>query len=228
MVVHILWGDVLFRIAIDGPAGSGKSTIASRLADRLNIDYVDSGSIYRAITRAIIDNRINYKNIAELTSFIQNLNIEFDSSSISVNGVDFSAKIRVASVNSLVSEVAAISVVRKKVNNILGLIAEKQNVIMDGRDIGTVIIPDAELKIFLNASVEERARRRFFELNNGEDLSYEDVLANIIHRDNIDSSREDSPLTKAADAIEIDTTKLTIDDIIRQIMERISSKNYAL
>ncbi|NLY08456.1 MAG: (d)CMP kinase [Tissierellia bacterium] len=218
----------MFRIAIDGPAGSGKSTIASRLADRLNIDYVDSGSIYRAITRAIIDNRINYKNIAELTSFIQNLNIEFDSSSISVNGVDFSAKIRVASVNSLVSEVAAISVVRKKVNNILGLIAEKQNVIMDGRDIGTVIIPDAELKIFLNASVEERARRRFFELNNGEDLSYEDVLANIIHRDNIDSSREDSPLTKAADAIEIDTTKLTIDDIIRQIMERISSKNYAL
>ena len=216
-------------IAIDGYSSTGKSTIAKQLAQKLGYVYVDSGAMYRAMTLfAMNQNYIDtYKFDVDL--FIEDLNkaslrFEYNKdlgySEIFLNGSNVEREIRTLEVSNLVSRVAAISEVRKKLVAIQKDIGKNKGVVMDGRDIGTVVFPDAELKIFMTSSAETRAERRYKELiEKGQDVSYDDVLKNVIERDRIDTSRKDSPLVKATDAIEIDNSNLTKEEQFEKILK---------
>lgn len=216
------------RVAIDGPAGSGKSTTARLLASQFAFMYVDSGAIYRSVTLAAIRNGLLGEGSIDVAALMKC----FDSFDISIsipsenpnqtkvilNGEDISTAIRTAAVNEAVGTIAAIKEVREavaKVQHRLITSEKEAGVVMDGRDIGTVIIPDAEVKIFLIASPKVRAQRRFAEVCGSQ--SYESILESITTRDRQDTAREHSPLVRAADAIEIDTSNLTIDDQVKEI-----------
>lgn len=203
-------------IAIDGPAGSGKSTSARIVARKLGYTYIDTGAMYRAVTLAVIQNNTNLEN-NEISELVDNLTIELKQSDKGqrtyLNNVDVSEDIRRPEVTKLVSPVSAIAYVREKMVDQQRLMGLKGSVVMDGRDIGTVVFPNAELKIFLIASLEKRAERRMAELKDqGFNYSVDDLIQQIEARDKYDSSREISPLQKAADAIEIDTSEITIDE----------------
>jgi len=211
-------------IAIDGPAGSGKSTSAKLIATKLGYVYIDTGAMYRAITYLALENEaINDElQIIELARNCK-INLEYKDGEVIVllNKRNISKEIRSAEVNSNVSNVSKISEVRK-------LLVEKQRemgakgkgVVMEGRDIGTVVFPNADVKIFLTASLDIRANRRTKEYNeNGSKVLVDDVKSNLSNRDKIDSSRNHSPLTKASDAVEVDTTNVTIDEQVNLILE---------
>ncbi len=209
-------------IAIDGFSSTGKSTVAKQLAKALGYVYVDSGAMYRAVTLfAMQHNFINENEFdsKRLISELQNIRISFNFNEelgfaeVYLNGKNVEKDIRTLEVSSFVSPVAEISEVRKKLVEQQQEMGKNKGVVMDGRDIGTVVFPDAELKIFMNASAETRANRRYHELlDRGEDINYDEVLHNVMLRDNIDSSREDSPLRKAKDAIEFDNSDLTVQE----------------
>ena len=211
-------------IAIDGPAGSGKSTSAKLIAKKLGYVYIDTGAMYRAITYLALENEaINDESrIIELARNCKiDLNYKDGEVIVLLNGRNISKEIRSAEVNSHVSDVSKISEVRK-------VLVEKQRemgvkgsgVVMEGRDIGTVVFPNADLKIFLTASLDIRANRRTKEYNeNGSKVLVDDIKNNLSSRDKIDSSRNDSPLTKASDAVEVDTTNVTIDEQVNLILE---------
>ena len=211
-------------IAIDGPAGSGKSTSAKLLAQKLGYLYIDTGAMYRAITYLAIDNKVlgNNEQIVELARQC-NLELEYKNSQllIMVDGIDVSSRIREADVNENVSDVSKIGDLRKLLVEKQRAIAEEsKGVVMEGRDITTVVFPNADVKIFLTASLNERANRRTKEIvGNGSEASVDDVKSNLSTRDKIDSNRDDSPLTKADDAIVIDTTNITIEDQVNLILE---------
>ena len=211
-------------IAIDGPAGSGKSTSAKLIATKLGYVYIDTGAMYRAITYLALENEaINDElQIIELARNCK-INLEYKDGEVIVllNKRNISKEIRSTEVNSNVSNVSKISEVRK-------LLVEKQRemgakgkgVVMEGRDIGTVVFPNADVKIFLTASLDIRANRRTKEYNeNGSKVLVDDVKSNLSNRDKIDSSRNHSPLTKASDAVEVDTTNVTIDEQVNLILE---------
>lgn len=207
-------------IAIDGFSSTGKSTVAKQLAKALGYVYVDSGAMYRAVTFYAMQNQIisaDHFNIEKLVSELDKISIGFKYNEslgfaeVYLNGVNVEKEIRTLEVSQLVSRVAEISEVRKMLVAQQQQMGKEKGVVMDGRDIGTVVFPDAELKLFMTASAETRAERRYKELlERNEDVSYEDVLENVKSRDLIDSTREDSPLMKAEDAIEIDNSYLSL------------------
>ena len=219
-------------IAIDGFSSTGKSTIAKRLAKQLNYIYVDTGAMYRAVTYFALKNDFikNKKLDSEaLISSLQDMNISFKFNDelgfaeVYLNGENIESEIRTLEVSSYVSHVATLSQVRRKLVEQQQLMGKGKGIVMDGRDIGTVVFPDAELKIFMTASVETRAKRRFKELLECEhNLSYDKVLENVITRDRIDSTREDSPLVIADNAIEIDNSHLNIEEQVETILKLVN------
>ncbi|WDU84144.1 (d)CMP kinase [Caloramator sp. Dgby_cultured_2] len=214
-----------FSIAIDGPAGAGKSTIAKIIAQRLKIEYIDTGAMYRAITLKIIRNGTDINNIDEIIELLEKTDINFINGRVYLDGEDVSEEIRLPEIGKLVSQVAAIKEVREKLVAIQRDIAKNKSVIMDGRDIGTNVLKDAEIKIFLVASVEERAKRRYKELlEKGIEVSYDDIVKEIEKRDYIDSTREVNPLRKADDAIVVNNTNKTLEEVVEEILNIVCKK----
>ncbi|MFD1015316.1 (d)CMP kinase [Winogradskyella rapida] len=208
-------------IAIDGFSSTGKSTIAKQLAKQLNYIYVDTGAMYRAVTYFALEQQYIGEGFFKEEALIQNLdsihitfkfNPDLGFAEVYLNGENIEAAIRTLEVSKYVSPVATLSEVRRKLVEQQQLMGKDKGIVMDGRDIGTVVFPEAELKIFMTASAETRATRRYQELiGRGHQLSYEEVLENVTTRDHIDSTREDSPLVKAEDAVEIDNSDLSIE-----------------
>ena len=211
-------------IAIDGPSASGKSTTAKGVAERLGITHVDTGAMYRAVTLGIIEHGIDLDDHERISKFLEELEINFDSlNDIWANGHNVTEKIRTTEVSSNVSAVSAISQVREKMVAIQRAIAEGSDCVLEGRDIGTVVFPNADYKFFLVADLEIRAKRRLVELEKiGEISSLSELKSDIQNRDQLDSTRDISPLVQAEDAIIIDTGKLTIDEQIEKIVEIIN------
>ena len=209
-------------VAIDGPAGSGKSTIAKLIAKKFNFTYIDTGAMYRMITLYLLENNIDLDDLKEIEKVLKNINLDMQGNKFYLNDVDVSTKIREKRINENVSKVASIKIVRDNLVNLQRKISNNKNVILDGRDIGTVVFPNAKVKIFLVATAEERARRRYNEfLEKKVEITYDEVLKSLKERDYIDSTRKESPLKKADDAIELDTTNLTIEDVINFISKEI-------
>ncbi len=216
-------------IAIDGYSSTGKSTVAKQLADYLGYVYVDSGAMYRAVTLFAMQSNIISKDhfdIAKLKESLPSIKLKFHKEAswqkahIFLNGKDVESKIRTLEVSEFVSPIATIHEVRLKLVAQQQLMGLEKGVVMDGRDIGTVVFPNAELKIFMNASAKERAQRRYKELlDRGDAISFEDVLKNIEERDYMDTTRKDSPLVKAADAIEIDNSEMNLDDQFHTVLQ---------
>ena len=210
------------QVAIDGPASSGKSTISKLIAKENHFVYLDTGAMYRVVTLAVLKNQISLDDHRAIEQLVQTIEIGFSmqdgKQSVFMNGEDVTDEIRSVEVTRNVSAVSALKEVRTRLVHLQREIAENHSIIMDGRDIGTVVLPQAEIKIFLVASVEERAKRRFIEnQEKGTEMSYEELVEDIRRRDHIDSTRKESPLKKAEDAIEIDTTTMTIDDVVKTV-----------
>ena len=209
-------------VAIDGPAGSGKSTIAKLIAKKFNFTYIDTGAMYRMITLYLLENNIDFDDLKEIEKVLNTVNLDMQGDKFYLNSVDVSTKIREKRINENVSKVASIKIVRSNLVDLQRKVSNNKNVILDGRDVGTVIFPNAQVKIFLIASPEERARRRYKEfLEKKTEITYEEVLNSIKERDHIDSTRDESPFVKADDAIELDSTNLTIDDVVNFISKEI-------
>ncbi|MDY8136262.1 (d)CMP kinase [Aquimarina sp. 2201CG5-10] len=215
-------------IAIDGHSSTGKSTVARQLAKALGYIYVDTGAMYRAVTLyAMRKSFITESNFDQqsIENVLKEINIRFEVSSktglaeVVLNGENIEREVRTLAVSRQVSKIAAISKVRRKLVEQQQEMGKDKGIVMDGRDIGTVVFPEAELKLFMTATAKDRAERRFIELKDrGEDVTYEDVLKNVVNRDHIDSTRKDSPLRKAEDAIKIDNSNLTLDEQFDQIL----------
>ena len=209
----------IFRIAIDGPSGAGKSTIARRIAAELDIDYIDTGAMYRAVGYKMKLQCIVAYQKQRLQSMLENTDIDFVNGDIILDGEVVNDKIRTSEISRMASVCSALPEVREKLVDIQRKMGTRKSVIMDGRDIGTNVLRDAEYKFFLTASAEERAGRRYRELlDKGESITREEVLRDIIPRDHNDMTRELNPLTKAEDAVEIDTTGLTIQQVTDRIL----------
>ena len=208
-------------ITIDGPSGAGKSTVAKLIADKLGFKYLDTGAMYRAVTLYIIENQVDIKNEEEVINALNKLNIGFDSNyRIYLDSQDITEDIRKEKVVKFVSEVSAISSVRRKMVDLQRDIAKEGNYILDGRDAGSVVFPNADYKFYLDASLEERAKRRYKEeLSKEVDISFEAVKESIKKRDKYDSNRKDSPLVVPENAIIIDTTNMTIDEVAEEITD---------
>jgi cytidylate kinase len=214
-------------IAIDGFSSTGKSTVAKQLAKELGYVYVDTGAMYRAVALFAMRNSLitdsSFKKeglIAQLPKI--NLKFIFDDKlgyvAIFLNGKNVEEEIRTMEVSQYVSKVAAVSEVREKLVSLQKMMGREKGVVMDGRDIGTVVFPNAELKIFMTASAEKRAKRRYLELQgNNQKVSYEEVLKNVEERDYLDTTRKDSPLVKAEDAVEVDNSEMGIDEQFEKI-----------
>ncbi|MFZ1288588.1 MAG: (d)CMP kinase [Melioribacteraceae bacterium] len=212
-------------IAIDGPAASGKSSVAKKLADKLGFLYVDTGAMYRAITFYAQENNIE-ENENRIIDAVKKIDLVLKYSngltSVFIDGNDVTEKIRTPKVNSKVSDVSKIKEVRTELVKLQRKFGENNNLVVEGRDTTTVVFPNADVKIYLTAEPKERAKRRFIEFKEkGIEISQEDVEKSLLNRDSIDSTRAVSPLTKAEDAVEIDTTNLTIDQEIEKIVEKI-------
>lgn len=209
-------------IAIDGYSSSGKSTMARRLASRIGYRYIDSGAMYRAVTLYALDNGIMDADgtikLDELAAALPHIRIDFRSDAdgtqhTMLNGIDVESEIRRMRVSDAVSPIAAVPAVRHALTAMQKAFGTEKGIVMDGRDIGTTVFPDAELKIFVNAPAQTRAQRRFKELlEKGVSVNFEDVLANVAHRDHIDETREESPLRRADDAIDLDNSSMTLDE----------------
>ncbi|ACV38602.1 (d)CMP kinase [Leptotrichia buccalis] len=205
-------------IAIDGPAGSGKSTIAKLIAEDLGLVYLDTGAMYRLVTLKALNEGI-LGDFEKIKKMLDNLNIDIKENGFYLDNVDVSDEIRKPIVSENVSDIAAIREVREKMVDLQRKFSESKNVILDGRDIGTVVFPNANVKIFLVADAKERANRRYKELvKKGENVKIEEIYENILKRDEIDSTRKESPLKKAEDAIEVDTTSKNIEEVKNEIL----------
>ena len=219
-------------IAIDGFSSTGKSTLAKQLASHLGYVYVDTGAMYRAITFFAMENGYidsDYFDKETLINSLPSIQLEFkynsnlDFAEMFLNGINVEKQIRTLEVSNFVSKIAEVSQVRSKLVEQQQEMGKNKSIVMDGRDIATVVFPDAELKIFMTASSETRAQRRFEELQEkGDAVSYEDVLKNVQERDYIDTHREDSPLVKAEDAIEIDNSYLTREEQFNAVLELVN------
>lgn len=210
------------NVAIDGPAGAGKSTIAKLVAKKESFLYVDTGAMYRSIALHFIENNVDVDNEAAIKNALSDINIEIkyedEVQQVYLNGVNVSTKIRQEKVGNMASKVAAKQPVRDKLLDLQRNIASSNDVIMDGRDIGTHVLPNAELKIYLTASVEKRAKRRYDELiNKGENADLTVISEDIQKRDYQDMNREIAPLKQADDAVLLDSSDMTIDEVVDRI-----------
>jgi len=218
-----------FVIAIDGFSSCGKSTVAKALAKELNFVFIDSGAMYRAVTLYIQQHKVNIENEQEVLDALDNIHIDFvpnpEKVQILLNGEDVSDAIRTMEVSEYVSEVSALKPVRKAMVHQQQNLGKKRNIVMDGRDIGTTVFPNADLKIFMTASPQVRAERRFAELGaKGEVLTMEEVKENLSHRDHIDSTREESPLRQAEDAIVLDNSELNQEEQLQFVINLVKEK----
>lgn len=212
-----------FIIAIDGYSSCGKSTVAKALAKKLHFVFVDSGAMYRAVTLYFLRNEVDLDNTAAVVQALADIHIDFipntAQTQILLNGEDISEEIRQMAVSEQVSEVSAIKEVRHAMVAQQQKLGNRRNIVMDGRDIGTTVFPDADLKIFMTASPSVRAERRYAELTaKGENVTMEEIQENLSHRDHIDSTREESPLRQAADALILDNSDLTQDQQLEIVL----------
>lgn len=214
-----------FIIAIDGFSSCGKSTVAKALAKKLHFVFIDSGAMYRAVTLYFIRQGIDMTDEAAVVAALENIHIDFipnaEKTQLLLNEEDVSDEIRMMHVSDLVSEVSAIKAVRHAMVAQQQKLGKRRNIVMDGRDIGTTVFPDADLKIFMTADPRVRAERRFAELAaKGETVTMEEVVENLSHRDHIDSTREESPLRQAADAFVLDNSSIDQAEQLRIVMEQ--------
>lgn len=212
----------IFQIAIDGPGGAGKSTIAKKLAEILKIEYIDTGAMYRAVGYKVLSENINLDNCDEIENLLNHTDIDFKRGFIYLDGKKLSDEIRAPEISKMASIVSQKSAVREKLIAIQRDLGKKKSVIMDGRDVGTNVLPDAKFKFYLNASTDKRAKRRYDELiGKGEDVQFDQVLQDIEHRDYMDMNRELNPLRKADDAMEIDTSEMNVEDVLKVILKEV-------
>lgn len=215
----------MLRIAIDGPGGAGKSTIAKLLAEEYGIDYVDTGAMYRALGLKIIRKGISCEEGPELEELLDSTEVDFSDRKIYLDGEDVSSLIRTEEVSKMASDCSAFAPVRRKLDSIQKEIGRTRSVVMDGRDICTVVMPHAEFKFYITATPEERAKRRYEELKaKGHEPEFEKVLNDINQRDYNDTNRDVNPLRKAEDAIEIDTTEMDIETVLKTVKSIIDSQ----
>lgn len=212
-------------VAIDGPAGAGKSTIAKLVGKKYNLMYINTGAMYRAVALKSKENNLSPDNVTTICNLIDTMEMHFENDDLILNGENIQEKITMPEISSIVSAYASIPEVRVMLVKLQRDMSEKFDVIMDGRDIGTVVLKNASFKFFLTASAEERANRRYKELQERKvDCSYEQILNDIISRDYQDSNRITDPLKKADDAIEIDSTSLDINGVVNVINKYIEEK----
>jgi cytidylate kinase len=210
-------------IAIDGPAGSGKSTIAKLIAKKHSLTYLDTGAMYRMVAFFSLENNVDLNDELSVKKMMEEIRLDINNEQFMVNNKDVSKEIRTPEITRIVSKIASIKQIRENLVQLQREIAKGKNSILDGRDIGTVVFPNADLKIFLIASPEERAKRRMkdYEMKGINEESYEEVLSALKHRDHIDMTREESPLKKAENSIEIDSSNLSIVEICDEISKYI-------
>lgn len=209
----------IYRIAIDGPSGAGKSTIAKAVAKKLGIDYIDTGAMYRAVGYKVKTNGVNVENADDLRKMLDDTDIDFVNGDIKLDGQSVNDVIRTPEISKMASIVSAKAPVRTKLVEIQRNMGTRKSIIMDGRDIGTNVLKDAEYKIYLTASAEERADRRYKELvEKGQTVNYDQILQDIKDRDHNDMTRELNPLCKADDATELDTTGMNIEQVIDAVL----------
>ncbi len=218
-----------FIVAVDGTAGSGKGTITKIIANKLNLISIDTGAMYRCVTLECINKNIQYTEIEKIKEVLKDINIELrkenEEQLVFLNGEDVTKEIRTPEVDSLVARFAAIKEVRDKITPIQRKMGENANIIMEGRDIGTVVFPNADVKVFLDCSVEERARRRYNQdLEKGIETTYEEVLESIKERHKLETERKIAPLVQATDAVYIDSTGMTIEEEADAVIKVIEEK----
>ena len=218
-----------FIVAIDGPAGTGKSTLTRRISKKLGYTNIDTGAMYRCVALEMLNNKIELKDISKIKELLQNINIDFKELSrkqlVFLNGKDVTKDIRTPEVTGIVSPVSSIKEIRYKMVDLQRELAKGKNIIMEGRDITTYVFPNADVKIYLDATLEERTKRRYKEeIEKGTNLTYEQVLENIKSRDENDKAKEVGALKIAEDATYIDTTELSLIKVERRILDIISNK----
>ena len=212
----------IFRVAIDGPGGAGKSTVAKEVAHALGIDYIDTGAMYRAVGYKIIRDGIDPGDEKAVEKMLSETDIDFVRGDILLDGEKVNSQIRTPEVSEMASLCSAYAFVRKKLVTAQRKMGKTKSIIMDGRDIGTNVLADAEYKFFVTASPDERAKRRQKELSEkGRGVSYKEVLADIIKRDHKDTTRRLNPLKQAEDAILIDTTGMNVEEVVSRILKEI-------
>lgn len=212
-------------IAIDGPAGAGKSTVAKQLAQKLGIYYLDTGAMYRAFTLYVLDQKVDLNNLEAIKNLLTDFELSFNEDRILVNGKDVTREIRSERVTENVSYISSLDFVRKKMVALQREIGKNKSIVAEGRDIGTVVFPNTKYKFYLDASIEERAKRRLLDEKNTSKSDFKTLVEKIRKRDLYDSTRENSPLKKAPDAIYIDTTRMNIDEVVNFIINKIKEIN---
>ena len=211
-------------VAIDGPAGAGKSTIAKIVGKKFDLMYINTGAMYRAVALMAERKHIKPEEVEKLVKLVDTMEIHFENDDLVLNGINVQEEITMPEISAIVSNYATIPEVRAKLVELQRNMSEKYDVIMDGRDIGTVVLKDSKFKFFLTASAEERANRRYKELTErGLEVNYDEILNEIIRRDTIDSTREVDPLRKADDAIEIDSSNYNINEVTEIICNYIEN-----
>ena len=211
-------------VAIDGPAGAGKSTIAKLVGKKFDLMYINTGAMYRAVALMAERNDVKPEEVEKLVKLVDTMEMHFENDDLILNGVNVQEEITMPEISAIVSNYASIPEVRAKLVELQRNMSEKYDVIMDGRDIGTVVLKDSKFKFFLTASAEERANRRYKELTErGLEVNYDEILSEIIGRDTIDSTREVDPLRKADDAIEIDSSNYNINEVTEIICNYIEN-----
>ena len=211
-------------VAIDGPAGAGKSTIAKLVGKKFDLMYINTGAMYRAVALMAERNDVKPEEVEKLVKLVDTMEMHFENDDLVLNGINVQEEITMPEISAIVSNYATIPEVRAKLVELQRNMSEKYDVIMDGRDIGTVVLKDSKFKFFLTASAEERANRRYKELTErGLEVNYDEILSEIIRRDTIDSTREVDPLRKADDAIEIDSSNYNINEVTEIICNYIEN-----